>query len=165
MNQIEGPAARIPAPPPLLRVSGWDQNVIRRPLIVGTIPSGNNRDITAPNADKTEWSEREHLHNMINTLTIENVDLKSQRLVKDKLVENLDRQVKAADQHNGHVNQQLVIAATGGKEQTAKEVVSLTSNIAVIKPAALEWSSTEVRKNVSAPHHANAPRVDCPLNY
>ena len=89
MNQTIGkmlPAPPAPPPPPLT----WDANNGFGSKMI------NNRHLSLdPHESMTaaaEWTEREHLHNLVNKLTIENIDLKSQRTAKEKLVDSLEKQ-------------------------------------------------------------------------
>ncbi|KAK2184923.1 hypothetical protein NP493_249g11095 [Ridgeia piscesae] len=94
MNQTIGkmlPAPPAPPPPPLT----WDANNGFGSKMI------NNRHLSLdPHESMTaaaEWTEREHLHNLVNKLTIENIDLKSQRTAKEKLVDSLEKQVKSLE--------------------------------------------------------------------
>ena len=90
MNQTIGkvlPASSALHPPPLT----WDSNCGFGSKMI------NNRHLSLdPHESMTaaaEWTEREHLHNLVNKLTIENIDLKSQRTAKEKTCDGFEKKV------------------------------------------------------------------------
>ncbi|KAI0230901.1 hypothetical protein LSAT2_018735 [Lamellibrachia satsuma] len=120
MNQTIGkmlPAAPAPPPPPLT----WDSNSGYGSKLI------NNRHMSLdPHESMTaaaEWTEREHLHNLVNKLTIENIDLKSQRTAKEKIVDSLEKQVKRLETELTALKRRLM--NQGFPESSSKESMCL----------------------------------------